>query len=167
MSLYTLSKKIDRRYGEMTPNTKAWIFIAVVALILLLLLAMGWLVYDRYRHDAVVGRHLKELEESKQNYYLQTIANSNLEKKLQEMSLKLAETINNTIELERMFHELEEEKVSLEEIRDAMEKGIRRTKSQLDNMQGSVDALINQREKTIIYNREEIIHEKTNTHGKY
>ncbi|MBQ5513129.1 MAG: hypothetical protein IIT83_05525, partial [Bacteroidales bacterium] len=59
------------------------------------------------------------------------------------------------------------EKVSLEEIRAAMEAGLRRTKTQLDNMQGSVNSLINQREKTLIYTQETIIQEKTDTHGKY
>ncbi|MCR5455925.1 MAG: hypothetical protein K6F33_13130 [Bacteroidales bacterium] len=166
MSLYQLSKRIDKRYNEMTPNTKAGIFIGIIILLLLLLSILGWVIYSKHKQYAEAERYLKELEESKQNYYLATIANSNLEKKLQEMSLRLAETINNTIELERMFKQLSEEKVSLEEIRAAMEAGLRRTKKQLDNMQGSVNSLINQREKTVIYTEETIRIEKSNTHGK-
>ena len=166
MSLYQLSKRIDKRYGEMTPNAKALTFIGVIVLFLLLLLALGLVLYSKHSKYAELERYIEKLEESKQNYYLATIANSNLEKKLQEMSLRLAETINNTIELERMFKELEAENVSLEEIREAMEKGLRRTKTQLDNMQGSVNSLINQREKAVIYQKEVIIHEKNNTHGR-
>jgi biopolymer transport protein ExbB/TolQ len=167
MSLYQFSKRIDKHYNEMTPNKKASIFIGVIVLFLLLLSIIGWVIYSKHRQYAEVERYIKELEESKQNYYLQTIANSNLEKKLQEMSLRLAETINNTVELERMLNELDAENVSLEEIRRALETGLRRTKTQLDNMQGSVNSLINQREKTLIYTEQQIIHEKSNTHGKY
>jgi biopolymer transport protein ExbB/TolQ len=167
MSLYQLSKRIDKRYNEMTPNQKSLTFIGVILLLLLLLGAIGWILYSKNSKYADAERYIEKLEESKQNYYLATIANSNLEKKLQEMSLRLAETINNTIELQRMFDELSAEHVSLEEIREAMEKGLRRTKTQLDNMQGSVNSLINQREKNIIYNKTEIEKVKFDSHGKY
>ena len=166
MSLYQLSKRIDKRYNEMTPNQKSLTFIGVILLLLLLLGAIGWILYSKNSKYADAERYIEKLEESKQNYYLATIANSNLEKKLQEMSLRLAETINNTIELQRMFDELSAEHVSLEEIREAMEKGLRRTKTQLDNMQGSVNSLINQREKTIIYNKTVIEKEKFDSHGR-
>ena len=167
MSLYQLSKRIDKHYNEMTPNKKAGIFIGVIILFLLLLAILGLVIYSKHSQYAEAERYIKELEESKQNYYLQTIANNNLEKKLQEMSLRLAETINNTVELERMLKELDVENGSLEEIRKALELGLRRTKTQLDNMQGSVNSLINQREKVIFHTEETIIHEKSNTHGKY
>ena len=167
MSLYQLSKRIDRRYEKLTPNAKSLIFIGIIFLLLLLLGLFGWFLYDKNRQYADSERYIKELEESKQNYYLVTIANSNLEKRLQDLSLRLAETLNNTIELERMFKELEAENVSLEEIRDAMEKGLIRTKTQLDNMRGSVNYLIDQRQKDIIQMGEKVKIEKTNTHGKY
>lgn len=167
MSLYSLSQKIDKKYNEMSPKRRAWTAIIIVSIILLLLSASILALYSKHLRDAELEAYKAELEKSKQNYYLQTIANSNLEKKLQDMSLRLAETINNTIELERMFHELSEEKVSLEEIRAELEAGIRRTKNQLDNMKGAVNSLINQRQKVIITTEEDIIHEKTNTHGKY
>ena len=161
-----MSKLIDKRYAEMTPNQKSLTFIGIIALIVLLLFLAGWIIFSNQRQSEDVERYIKKFEESKQNYYLATIANSNLEKKLQEMSLRLAETINNTVELERMLQEFEAENLSLEEIRDALEKGLRRTKTQLDNMQGSVNALINQREKTVIYNKEQLLNEKSDTHGK-
>lgn len=167
MSLYQLSKRIDRRYEKLTPNAKSLIFIGIIILLLLLLGLFGCFLYDKNRQYADAERYIKELEESKQNYYLVTIANSNLEKRLQDLSLRLAETLNNTIELERMFKELEAENVSLEEIRDAMEKGLIRTKTQLDNMRGSVNYLIDQRQKDIIQMGEKVKIEKTNTHGKY
>ena len=167
MSLYQLSKRIDSRYNEMTPNQKSLIFIGVIILFLLLLGILGWIVHCKNQQNAEAERYIKKLEESKQNYYLATIANSNLEKKLQEMSLRLAETINNTIELQRVFDELTAEKVSLEEIRAAMEAGLRRTKTQLDNMQGSVNYLIDQRENQIFETGEKLKIEKSNTHGKY
>jgi hypothetical protein len=167
MSLYSLSQKIDKTYNQMSPNRRAWTAIIIVTIILLLLSASILALYSKHLKESELAAYEAELEKSKQNYYLQTIANSNLEKKLQDMSLRLAETINNTIELERMFHELSEEKVSLEEIRSELEAGIRRTKYQLDNMQGAVNSLINQRQKVIITTEEDIIIEKSNTHGKY
>ncbi|MBQ5549858.1 MAG: hypothetical protein IIT32_02225, partial [Bacteroidales bacterium] len=94
-------------------------------------------------------------------------ANSNLEKKLQELNLRLAELINNTIELQRMAEQLTAENVSLEEIRREMEKGLKRTKTQLDKMQGSVNYLIDQRENQIFETGEKLKIEKSNTHGKY
>ena len=167
MSLYQLSKRIDKRYNEMTPNQKSLTFIGVIALLLLLCGAVVWIFFSRNTKYAELEHYVQKLEESKQNYYLATIANSNLEKKLQEMSLRLAETINNTVELERMIQELDSENLNLEEIRRALEQGLRRTKTQLDNMQGSVNSLINQREKTIIQTGEQLKIEKSNTHGKY
>ena len=167
MSLYQLSKRIDKRYAEMTPNQKSLTFIGIIALIVLLLFLGGWIIYSKQRQSEDVERYIDKFEESKQNYYLATIANSNLEKKLQELNLRLAELINNTIELQRMAEQLTAENVSLEEIRKEMEKGLKRTKTQLDKMQGSVNYLIDQRENQIFETGEKLKIEKSNTHGKY
>lgn len=167
MSLYQLSKRIDKRYAKMTPNQKSLTFIGIIVLIALLLFLGGWIIFSNQQQSEDVERCLNKLEESKQNYYLATIANSNLEKKLQELNLRLAETINSTIALQRMISELDSENVSLEAIRRELEKGLQRTKVQLDRMQGSVNYLIDQREKQIIETGENLKIEKTNTHGKY
>ncbi|MBR4273778.1 MAG: hypothetical protein IKQ30_13195 [Bacteroidales bacterium] len=167
MSLYQLSKRIDKRYAEMTPNQKSLTFIGIIALIVLLLFLGGWIIFSKQRQSEDVERYIDKFEESKQNYYLATIANSNLEKKLQELNLRLAELINNTIELQRMAEQLTAENVSLEEIRREMEKGLKRTKTQLDKMQGSVNYLIDQRENQIFETGEKLKIEKSNTHGKY
>jgi len=167
MSLYQLSKRIDKRYAEMTPNQKSLTFIGIIALIVLLLFLDGWIIFSKQRQSEDVERYIDKFEESKQNYYLATIANSNLEKKLQELNLRLAELINNTIELQRMAEQLTAENVSLEEIRKEMEKGLKRTKTQLDKMQGSVNYLIDQRENQIFETGEKLKIEKSNTHGKY
>jgi len=167
MSLYQLSKRIDKRYAEMTPNQKSLTFIGIIVLILLLLGMAGWIIFSNQRQSEDVERYINKFEESKQNYYLATIANSNLEKKLQELNLRLAETINSTIALQRMISELDSENVSLEAIRKELEKGLQRTKSQLDKMQGSVNYLIDQRENQIYKTGENLKIEKSNTHGKY
>ena len=167
MSLYQLSKRIDKRYAEMTPNQKSLTFIGIIALIVLLLFLGGWIIFSKQRQSEDVERYIDKFEESTQNYYIATIANSNLEKKLQELNLRLAELINNTIELQRMAEQLTAENVSLEEIRKEMEKGLKRTKTQLDKMQGSVNYLIDQRENQIFETGEKLKIEKSNTHGKY
>ena len=167
MSLYQLSKRIDKRYAGMTPNQKSLTFIGIIVLIVLLLFLGGWIIFSNQRQSEDVERYVKKFEESKQNYYLATIANSNLEKKLQEMSLRLAELINTTVELQRMTDLLTAENVSLEDIRRELEKGLKRTKTQLDKMQSSVNYLIDQREKAIIETGENLKIEKANTYGKY
>ena len=76
-------------------------------------------------------------------------------------------SINTTVELQRMTDLLTAENVSLEDIRRELEKGLKRTKTQLDNMQSSVNYLIDQREKAIIETGENLKIEKANTYGKY
>ncbi len=163
---YRFSENIDEYYKKMSRRARVWAAIAIVAIVLLLLMATGFALYYRYQHNKMIAEYEKLLEKSHQNYYLQGIASSNLEKKLQDLMLELAKLRNNTIELERMFSELSDEKVSLEEIRAEMELGIRRSKAQLDRMQSSVNSLIDQRTKVIINNENEILNEKSDTHGK-
>lgn len=166
MTLYQISEDVDVYYRKMSHRERAWWFIGLIALLILLLGSIGYSIYSNYQKQKAIAEYQKLLEESHQNYYLQSISNSNLEKKLQDLMLEIATLRNSTIELERMIMELSDEKVNLEEIRRQMELGIRRTKTQLDNMQSSVNSLINQRTKAIIYTEDEIIREKSDTHGK-
>ena len=166
MTFYEISKKLDREYKTWSAERKAWTVIVFVLLSLLFLTAFALGLYTRYKKNAEIENYKTLLEQSKQNYYIQTIANSNLEKKLQDMLLELAKMKNNTIELERMFEALYEEKVSLEEIRREMESGLKNTRFQLDKMQNSVNSLIDQRTKAVIYSEQNLIYEKSDTHGK-
>lgn len=166
ISYYEISESLDNRYKKLSRKQKAWIVVGAILLLLMSLCCLGGWLYSNYQRRLAVSNYEKLLEKSKQNYYLQTVANNNLEKKLQDMSLRLAELKNNTIELERMFSELSSEKVSLEEIRQQMEIGLRNSRAQLDKMQRSVNVLIDQRTKTVIKTEEEIIYEKSDTHGK-
>jgi ElaB/YqjD/DUF883 family membrane-anchored ribosome-binding protein len=166
MTFYEISQNLDNQYKTWSRDKKAWVVIGVVTLAVLLLVSIGGLIYVTYQKNKAISEYEQLLHLSKQNYYLQTIENQNLSKKLQDMSLRLAELKNNTIELERMFRELSEEKVSLEEIRSQMELGLKNTRYQLDKMQSSVTYLIDQRKKTVIKTEDEIIYEKTDTHGK-
>lgn len=166
MSLYSISDDFDAYYRKMSRKARTWTFVGIAALVLLALLLVGMIIYVNYMRGVEEEDYYKELEKSKQNYYIQGVANSNLEKKFQDLNLELAKLRNNTIELERMFSELSDEKVSLEEIRAEMELGIRRSKAQLDKMQSSVNSLIDQRTKVIINNENEILNEKSDTHGR-
>lgn len=166
MSIYSISDDFDVYYSKMSRKAKTWSFVGIVALLLLALTLIGFVIYINYQRGLEQEIYAKALEKSKQNYFIQGVANSNQEKKLQDLNLELAKLKNNTIELERMFNELSEEKVSLEEIRAAMELGISRTKSQLDRMQSSVNSIIDQRTKAIISNELQIQNEKFDTQGK-
>ena len=166
MTFYEISVNLDKKYKTWSSTRKAWVVIGVLALLVFLLLSIGFCLYFKYQCSQTADYYEKLLEKSKQNFYLQSIANSNLEKKLQDMSLRLAELKNSTIEIERMFRELSEERVSLEEIRRQMESGLKNTRSQLDKMQFSVNYLIEQRKKVVTETEEGIIYEKSDTHGK-
>jgi parvulin-like peptidyl-prolyl isomerase len=166
MTFYDISRKLDANYKTWSSDRKAWTVILFVLLVLLFLSAFALGLYTRYTKNLEIENYKAVLEKSKQNYYLQSIANSNLEKKLQEMLLELAKMKNNTVELERIFQALYDEKASLEEIRQQMETGLKNTKFQLDKMQHSVNSLIDQRTKTIISTERDIIYEKSDTHGK-
>jgi len=166
MTLYEISQKLDKQYKTWSAERKAWTVVLIVLLCLLFLASIGFGFYLKHKKNAEISNLSRLLEESKQNYYLQTVANSNYEKKLQDLLLELATMKNNTIEIERMFQALYEEKVSLEDIRRQMESGIKSTKFQLDKMQHSVNSLIEQRTNTVITKEAEIIYEKSDTHGK-
>lgn len=166
MTFYEISQKLDSRYKKLSAEQKSWIVIGAIVVLLLLLAGFGLALYEKFQQRRLAENYEKLLEKSRQNYYLQSLQNSNLEKKLQDMLLEIAKLKNNTIELERMFSELSDEKVSLEEIRARMEAGLKNTRTQLNNMQKSVNYLIDQRSKTLIYTKEELIREKADTHGK-
>ncbi|MCQ2249727.1 MAG: hypothetical protein MJZ66_01320 [Bacteroidales bacterium] len=142
---YRFSENIDEYYKKMSRRARVWAAIAIVAIVLLLLLATGFAFYYRYQHNKMIAEYEKLLEKSHQNYYLQGIANSNLEKKLQELMLELATLKNNTIEMEMVLMELKGENADLNEIRRRMEQGISKTKIQLENMQSSVNSIIEHR----------------------
>jgi len=167
--IYRISENIDEHYKKMSRRAKAWAAIAIVAIILLMLVSAAFALYYRYQRDKVIADYEKLLEKSHQNYYIQGIANSNLEKKLQDLMLELATLRNNTVEMERMFAELREDNANLEEIRRRLQQGIVRTKSQLDHMESSVTSIINQRQKAIIYTEEEILSKKDSlgVHARY
>ncbi len=143
--VYRLSENIDAYYKKMSRRAKAWSAIAIAAIILLLLITAGLAFYFRYQRNKVVADYEKLLEKSHQNYYLQGIANSNLEKKLQDLMLELATLKNNTIELELLLQEFKSENADLNEIRRRLEQGISKTKIQLDNMQTSVNSILDHR----------------------
>ncbi len=157
MELNTVEKNFDEYYQSLNKKKKnylSYIFILVILLILTLTIA---LFVKTKNYSKEVEDYKIKLDQSYQNYYLATLENANLEKKIQALNLKLAETINNTVALETMITNMENEKVNLEQIKKELEKGIQRTKAQLNTMQNSVNNLIMQREKTIIQKQTNIL----------
>ncbi len=156
-TIYTISEAMDRRYQKMSRKAKVWSLVAVIAIALLLLMSAGMAFYFLYQRNRAIEYGEAELEKSKQNYYIQSISNSNLEKRLQDLILELAKLRNSTIELGMMVALLQEDKVNLEEIRLRLESGVRNAKYQLDKMETSVNSLIKQRSGTLTTTEQELL----------
>ncbi len=141
----------------MSRKAKVWSLVAVIAIALLLMMSAGMAFYFLYQRNRAIEYGEAELEKSKQNYYIQSISNSNLEKRLQDLILELAKLRNSTIELGMMVALLQEDKVNLEEIRLRLESGVRNAKYQLDKMETSVNSLIKQRTSTLTTTEQELL----------
>ena len=91
----------------------------------------------------------KDINRSSEQYSILYNKNNRLQKELQDLEFKLIETMNNTIELTVMLQQLENENVTLYNIKDELTKGVNRTNYQLKSMQKSVNALIDQKQKRL------------------
>jgi len=90
-------------------------------------------------------KYKTDIDRAQERYFLLSLENSNLRKKIQELNLELAVTLNNTVELQVMMNQVNEENITLASIKTQLTDGIRRTNQQLQLMQGSVNKMIESR----------------------
>ncbi|MCQ2974023.1 MAG: hypothetical protein MJ211_04360 [Bacteroidales bacterium] len=160
MKFNSIAEKSELFFRKKSKTTKSILTILLCLIILGLLFLGGLAIYQHYNYKATVAKYERELQISKQNYFVSTVENSNLEKKLQEMSLRLAETINSMVTLDQMLNQMSDEKANLEEIKNQMEIGIKNTQGQLNKMQNSVNTLIDRQSKVIIRSEYNLLEEK-------
>ena len=155
--IYRISENIDERYNKLSRWGKVLLLAAIIVIILLLIITACLAVHYKNQRSDAIAEYERLLEKSLQNYYIQGVANSNLEKQLQDLSIELATLRNNTLDLEKVLNDWRSDYRDLSEIRKRMKDGIRKTNAQLDAMSKSVGSIIDQRQYELNMDASEVI----------
>lgn len=153
-------KKSETLVSKISKLGRRWLVWCVIILIILLLGSIAYIFYQNYKTERENKKYIELFEQSKQNYYQLSIENENLKRKLQELNLKLAETINSMADLQTVLAQMSSEKENLEDIKRQMEVGIKNTKGQLDKMQRNVNFLIDNRKTSVSDSQIQLLKEK-------
>ncbi|MBO4371305.1 MAG: hypothetical protein J5826_00065, partial [Bacteroidales bacterium] len=139
MKFTALADRTEYFLRRLSKRAKSWLVLAVwTAAILMLLFGTLW-IYNHIKFNRERAEYERKLQTSQQNYYTQTVENANLEKRLQDMNLRLAQTIGSMVELQTMLDQINSEKANLEEVKRQLETGLKTTRTQLDKVQKSVN----------------------------
>ena len=159
MKFTALADRTEYFLRRLSKRAKSWLVLAVwTAAILMLLFGTLW-IYNRIKFNRERAEYERKLQISTQNYYTSTVENANLEKRLQDMNLRLAQTIGSMVELQTMLDQINSEKANLEEVKLQLETGLKTTRTQLDKVQKSVNNLIDSRSHIITTTEENVIHD--------
>ena len=159
MKFTALADRTEYFLRRLSKRAKSWLVLAVwTAAILMLLFGTLW-IYNHIKFNRERAEYERKLQTSQQNYYTQTVENANLEKRLQDMNLRLAQTIGSMVELQTMLDQINSEKANLEEVKLQLENGLKSTRTQLDKVQKSVNNLIDSRSHIITNTEETVIHD--------
>lgn len=159
MKFTALADRTEYFLRRLSKRAKSWLVLAVwAAAILMLLFGTLW-IYNSIKFNRERAEYERKLQTSQQNYYTQTVENANLEKRLQDMNLRLAQTIGSMVELQTMLNQINSEKANLEEVKLQLETGLKSTRTQLDKVQKSVNNLIDSRSHLITNTEENVIHD--------
>ena len=159
MKFYTIADRTEYFLRRLSKRTKSWLVVGVVAAAILMLLFGTLWIYNRYKFNQERAEYERKLQTSTQKYYTATLENANLEKRLQDMNLRLSQTIGSMVELQTMLNQINSEKANLEEVKRQLETGLKTTRTQLDKVQKSVNTLIDSRSHTITNTEESVIHD--------
>ena len=126
----------------------------IIAIIFILsILTNAWLIIEnaskKKELQELKNKCEKDINRSSEQYSILYNKNNRLQKQLQDLEFKLIETMNNTIELTVLLQQLENENVTLYNIKDELTKGVNRTNYQLKSMQKSVNSLIDQKQERL------------------
>ena len=159
MKFTALADRTEYFLRRLSKRAKSWLVLAVwTAAILMLLFGTLW-IYNRIKFNRERAEYERKLQISTQNYYTSTVENANLEKRLQDMNLRLAQTIGSMVELQTMLDQINSEKANLEEVKLQLETGLKSTRTQLDKVQKSVNNIIDSRSHIITTTEENVIHD--------
>ena len=143
------SHRTDEFYNSLSDRRKTIFALSFIISIVLILVLSVWFVISSYNKNNEIASYQTQLEAARQDYYLSSLNNANLQKQIQDLNLKMAETINTTVELQQMLLHMTNEKSSLQNVKSELESGLRRTRQQLDRMQKSVNGLIDKRTESV------------------
>ena len=159
MKFTAIADRTEYFLRRLSKRAKSWLVLAVwTAAILMILFGTLW-IYNRIKFNRERAEYERKLQISTQNYYTSTVENANLEKRLQDMNLRLAQTIGSMVELQTMLDQINSEKANLEEVKNQLENGLKSTRTQLDKVQKSVNNLIDSRSHIITNTEETVIHD--------
>ena len=159
MKFTAIADRTEYFLRRLSKRAKSWFVLAVwTAAILMILFGTLW-IYNRIKFNRERAEYERKLQISTQNYYTSTVENANLEKRLQDMNLRLAQTIGSMVELQTMLDQINSEKANLEEVKNQLENGLKSTRTQLDKVQKSVNNLIDSRSHIITNTEETVIHD--------
>lgn len=159
MRFTAIADRTEYFLRHFSKRAKSWLTVGVFAAgILMLLFGTLW-IYNSIKFNRERAEYERKLQTSQQNYYTQTVENANLEKRLQDMNLRLAQTIGSMVELQTMLDQINSEKANIEEVKNQLENGLKSTRSQLDKVQKSVNNLIDSRLHIITTTEENVIHD--------
>lgn len=164
-AIYNITEDLDKKYAKMSRKAKFWSLMAIIAVFLLLIVTAGMAIYFHYQRNSIAEYYKAELDKSKQNYYIQSVSNSNLDKKLQDLMLELARLRNHTVSIETMIAMLKEDSVNIHEVHKRLMAGVDQAKRDLNKMGASVTEVINSHYKSFKLNTR-ILDERCDTLGK-
>ncbi len=95
------------------------------------------------------NNYQKDIARTTQQYQILSNENKNLNNEIQALNIKFIELDNTKVELQEMINLLNNENITLYSIKDELIKGIKRTNTQLGNMQKSVGDIIDKKQKQL------------------
>ncbi len=159
MRFNAIADRTEYFLRKLSKRAKSWLVVTVVAVAALMLIFGTLWIYNHIKYKRERAEYERKLQTSQQNYYMQTVENANLEKRLQDMNLRLAQTIGSMVEMQTMLNQINSEKANLEEVKRQLENGMKNTRTQLDKVQKSVNNLIDSRSHLITNTEENVIHD--------
>ena len=159
MKFTAIADRTEYFLRRLSKRAKSWFVLAVWTAAILMILFGTLCIYKRIKFNLERAEYERKLQISTQNYYTSTVENANLEKRLQDMNLRLAQTIGSMVELQTMLDQINSEKANLEEVKNQLENGLKSTRTQLDKVQKSVNNLIDSRSHIITNTEETVIHD--------
>ena len=110
MKFTAIADRTEYFLRRLSKRAKSWLVLAVwTAAILMILFGTLW-IYNHIKFNRERAEYERKLQISTQNYYTSTVENANLEKRLQDMNLRLAQTIGSMVELQTMLDQINSEK---------------------------------------------------------
>ena len=146
-------EKSDQRITNFSENINNVSKFILVLIFIFAILGSAWLTVKNVALKKELQKtqknYKRDIKRSTEQYSIIYNKNLMLEQQLQNVNLKLIETINSTVEISLMLQQIENENVSLLLIRDKLADGINKTNYQLKSLQKSVNIVIDKKQEIL------------------